>query len=171
MFAMSVFQLHSPALWQRTPGFLSTSRIFPSSYTMSSRGTAILRQAFSSRGASKNSSGRYMRTVSPSARRASPFAGRPLILISFLRSVFCRSDSGISGAALLTNRSSRCPASFRPMVNSFIIPPKASASGPCPAARGAGKTPSRTPTRPPRSGNTTIHCPRCRSATGDTPPG
>ena len=55
MFEMSVSQLHSPALWHSTPGFLSASRMFSSSWTMSSRGVAIFSQALCSVGFSKNS--------------------------------------------------------------------------------------------------------------------
>lgn len=58
-------------------------------------------------------------TTLPSARRVSRSARLPSILMRLSRMYFCESEAGSRGTVLAKKRSSRCPASFFPMRNSF----------------------------------------------------
>lgn len=68
----------------------------------------------------KNSSLRYRLTTSPTASLALISARLPFTLIRLVRIPLYIIEEGSSGTALPRNLSSRCPASFCPIVNSFI---------------------------------------------------
>ena len=59
-------------------------------------------------------------SVSPAVRRVSRSARLPLSLTRLRRMYFCASEAGSRGTALARKRSSRCPASFWVIVNSFM---------------------------------------------------
>ena len=78
------------------------------------------RKASSARFSSKNSSLRYRLTTSPTASLVLISARLPFTLIRLVRIPLYIIEEGSSGTALPRNLSSRCPASFCPIVNSFI---------------------------------------------------
>ena len=123
MWLMRVLTFSVSSACTTSPGRLSSSIRFSSSYTMVRLGLKSVRNRLSSRGLSKNSSLMYNCSTSPSWSRWSRWARAPLHLMRFRRMYFCSSAGGSSGRDLDTKRSSRCPASFFPMVSSRMGAP------------------------------------------------
>ncbi len=117
---MSVISSFSPSspVWTSMPACLFTKSTCSFSKTTSrSGGVCSLTSSF--RGV-KKSSGRYRVISSPATRRSSPVVRLPFFLIFLVRNPLYSMDGGRWGRALVKNLSSRCPASFSPIINCFI---------------------------------------------------